>query len=228
MGEPTTGGREQGRDQAGGRGTRAWASRRQEHASRGEPAAATAVSNQPQSAIDLQQNRDEPNPSHFVPKPNTCKFGWTRCRCCRRKRLLPFANKGDVNRAPSPAISSELTPAISSDARREKGLNATTVFQRIDVVSKDFDNIVDVELGGPWPLPPVELTATLAHKFGIIGEVGKDTCHKSDTDTWRLKMRTRDAATFGHVALACNATVEFIDNLESTLIGGFTLPRAAG
>ena len=46
------------------------------------------------------------------------------------------------------------------------------VFQRIDVVSKDFDNIVDVELGGPWPLPPVELTATLAHKFGIIGEVG--------------------------------------------------------
>uniref|UniRef100_I1PTI1 Plastid lipid-associated protein/fibrillin conserved domain-containing protein n=1 Tax=Oryza glaberrima TaxID=4538 RepID=I1PTI1_ORYGL len=46
------------------------------------------------------------------------------------------------------------------------------VFQRIDVVSKDFDNIVDVELGGPWPLPPMELTATLAHKFGIIGKVG--------------------------------------------------------
>jgi hypothetical protein len=44
------------------------------------------------------------------------------------------------------------------------------VFQRIDVVSKDFDNIVDVELGAPWPLPPVELTATLAHKFEIIGE----------------------------------------------------------
>nr|AAR26484.1 harpin binding protein 1 [Oryza sativa Indica Group] len=43
------------------------------------------------------------------------------------------------------------------------------VFQRIDVVSKDFDNIVDVELGAPWPLPPVELTATLAHKFEIIG-----------------------------------------------------------
>uniref|UniRef100_A0A0E0I8T6 Plastid lipid-associated protein/fibrillin conserved domain-containing protein n=1 Tax=Oryza nivara TaxID=4536 RepID=A0A0E0I8T6_ORYNI len=43
------------------------------------------------------------------------------------------------------------------------------VFQRIDVVSKDFDNIVDVELGAPWPLPPVELMSTLAHKFEIIG-----------------------------------------------------------
>uniref|UniRef100_A0A0E0PKE1 Uncharacterized protein n=1 Tax=Oryza rufipogon TaxID=4529 RepID=A0A0E0PKE1_ORYRU len=46
------------------------------------------------------------------------------------------------------------------------------VFQRIDVVSKDFGNIVDVELGGPWLLLPVEVMATLAHKFGIIGEVG--------------------------------------------------------
>ncbi|KAJ4838225.1 Plastid-lipid-associated protein 6, chloroplastic [Turnera subulata] len=43
------------------------------------------------------------------------------------------------------------------------------VFQRIDVVSKDFDNIVELELGAPWPLPPVELTATLAHKFELIG-----------------------------------------------------------
>uniref|UniRef100_A0A0D9ZX62 Plastid lipid-associated protein/fibrillin conserved domain-containing protein n=1 Tax=Oryza glumipatula TaxID=40148 RepID=A0A0D9ZX62_9ORYZ len=46
------------------------------------------------------------------------------------------------------------------------------VFKRIDVVSKDFGNIVDVELGGPWLLLPVEVMATLAHKFGIIGEVG--------------------------------------------------------
>uniref|UniRef100_A0A0D9XTU1 Plastid lipid-associated protein/fibrillin conserved domain-containing protein n=1 Tax=Leersia perrieri TaxID=77586 RepID=A0A0D9XTU1_9ORYZ len=46
------------------------------------------------------------------------------------------------------------------------------VFQRIDVVSKDFDNIVEVELGAPWPLPPVELTATLAHKFEIVGTSG--------------------------------------------------------
>ncbi|KAF2314006.1 hypothetical protein GH714_021452 [Hevea brasiliensis] len=43
------------------------------------------------------------------------------------------------------------------------------VFQRIDVLSKDFDNIVELELGAPWPLPPVEVTATLAHKFELIG-----------------------------------------------------------
>ncbi|KAI3746716.1 hypothetical protein L6452_09155 [Arctium lappa] len=43
------------------------------------------------------------------------------------------------------------------------------VFQRIDTVSKDFDNIVELQLGTPWPLQPVEVTATLAHKFEIIG-----------------------------------------------------------
>ncbi|KAG9445777.1 hypothetical protein H6P81_011905 [Aristolochia fimbriata] len=43
------------------------------------------------------------------------------------------------------------------------------VFQRIDVFSKDFDNIVELELGTPWPLPPVEVTATLAHKFELLG-----------------------------------------------------------
>ncbi|XP_010670993.2 plastid-lipid-associated protein 6, chloroplastic [Beta vulgaris subsp. vulgaris] len=43
------------------------------------------------------------------------------------------------------------------------------VYQRIDVVNKDFDNIVEIELGAPWPLPPVEVTATLAHKFELIG-----------------------------------------------------------
>ncbi|GJT53313.1 putative plastid-lipid-associated protein 6, chloroplastic [Tanacetum coccineum] len=43
------------------------------------------------------------------------------------------------------------------------------VFQRIDILSKDFDNIVELELGAPWPLQPVEVTATLAHKFEIIG-----------------------------------------------------------
>ena len=42
-------------------------------------------------------------------------------------------------------------------------------FQRIDTLSKDFDNIVDLQLGAPWPLPPVEVTATLAHKFELIG-----------------------------------------------------------
>ncbi|KAL3828265.1 hypothetical protein ACJIZ3_017067 [Penstemon smallii] len=43
------------------------------------------------------------------------------------------------------------------------------VFQRIDIFSKDFDNIVELELGAPWPLQPIEVTATLAHKFEIIG-----------------------------------------------------------
>ncbi|RZB44982.1 Plastid-lipid-associated protein 6, chloroplastic isoform B [Glycine soja] len=43
------------------------------------------------------------------------------------------------------------------------------VFQRIDILSKDFDNIVELQLGAPWPLPPLEATATLAHKFELIG-----------------------------------------------------------
>lgn len=43
------------------------------------------------------------------------------------------------------------------------------MFQRIDVVSKDFDNIAEVEIGAPWPFPPVEATATLAHKFELLG-----------------------------------------------------------
>ncbi|MED6169938.1 Plastid-lipid-associated protein 6, chloroplastic, variant 2 [Stylosanthes scabra] len=43
------------------------------------------------------------------------------------------------------------------------------VFQRIDILSKDFDNIVEVQLGAPWPLPPLDATATLAHKFELIG-----------------------------------------------------------
>lgn len=46
------------------------------------------------------------------------------------------------------------------------------VFQRIDILSKDFDNIVELELGAPWPLQPIEVTATLAHKFEIIGKSG--------------------------------------------------------
>lgn len=43
------------------------------------------------------------------------------------------------------------------------------VFQRIDILSKDFDNIVEVQLGAPWPLPQINATATLAHKFELIG-----------------------------------------------------------
>ncbi|KAF3791531.1 putative plastid-lipid-associated protein 6 [Nymphaea thermarum] len=44
------------------------------------------------------------------------------------------------------------------------------VFQRIDVVNKDFDNIVELQIGTPWPIPPFEVTATLAHKFELIGD----------------------------------------------------------
>ncbi|KAE9453000.1 hypothetical protein C3L33_15087, partial [Rhododendron williamsianum] len=40
---------------------------------------------------------------------------------------------------------------------------------QIDILSKDFDNIVDLKLGTPWPIPPIEVTATLAHKFELIG-----------------------------------------------------------
>ncbi|KAL5711934.1 Plastid-lipid-associated protein 6 [Ranunculus cassubicifolius] len=43
------------------------------------------------------------------------------------------------------------------------------VFQRIDIFSKDFNNIVEVQLGTPWPFPPIEATATLAHKFEVMG-----------------------------------------------------------
>ncbi|WOL05180.1 putative plastid-lipid-associated protein 6, chloroplastic [Canna indica] len=42
-------------------------------------------------------------------------------------------------------------------------------FQRIDIVSNDFDNIVELQFGTPWPFPQVEATATLAHKFEIVG-----------------------------------------------------------
>ncbi|KAJ6981496.1 hypothetical protein NC653_024786 [Populus alba x Populus x berolinensis] len=42
-------------------------------------------------------------------------------------------------------------------------LPISLVFQRIDVQGKDFDNIVELELGAPWPLQSVEVTATLTH-----------------------------------------------------------------
>lgn len=48
--------------------------------------------------------------------------------------------------------------------------DANQVIQRIDVLSKDFDNIVELQFGTPWPIPPIEATATLAHKFEVIGE----------------------------------------------------------
>ena len=58
------------------------------------------------------------------------------------------------------------------------------VFQRIDVVSRDLDNIVELELGAPWPLPPLEATATLAHKFEVVGTSGvKITFEKTTVKT---------------------------------------------
>ncbi|CAK9214488.1 unnamed protein product [Sphagnum troendelagicum] len=44
------------------------------------------------------------------------------------------------------------------------------VYQRIDVLSKELDNIVDLRIGTPWPLPTLELTACLAHSFELTGQ----------------------------------------------------------
>ncbi|KAK9087515.1 hypothetical protein Syun_029909 [Stephania yunnanensis] len=68
-----------------------------------------------------------------------------------------FSNRTLGGSRPGPSIGSLLPIALGQ------------VFQRIDAVSKDFDNIVELQLGTPWPFPPVELTATLAHKFELIG-----------------------------------------------------------
>ncbi|KAG2314115.1 hypothetical protein Bca52824_017237 [Brassica carinata] len=63
------------------------------------------------------------------------------------------------------AFSSRLLLVVS----RQLGDVSDVVFQRIDVFSKDFDNRAEVEIGAPWPLPPLEATATLAHKFELLG-----------------------------------------------------------
>ncbi|KAG6552315.1 hypothetical protein Mapa_006168 [Marchantia paleacea] len=44
-----------------------------------------------------------------------------------------------------------------------------SVYQRIDVVTRELDNIVDLRFPAPWPLPPLEVTATLAHSFELAG-----------------------------------------------------------
>jgi hypothetical protein len=46
------------------------------------------------------------------------------------------------------------------------------VYQRIDVASKELDNIVDLRIGTPWPLPPIEVEATLAHSFEVTSTNG--------------------------------------------------------
>lgn len=43
------------------------------------------------------------------------------------------------------------------------------VFQRIDIVGREFDNIVNLQIFTPWPLPLIEVTANLAHRFELIG-----------------------------------------------------------
>ncbi|CAM6091493.1 unnamed protein product [Calypogeia fissa] len=43
------------------------------------------------------------------------------------------------------------------------------VSQRIDVASRELDNIVDLNIPTPWPLPPIQVTATLAHRFELTG-----------------------------------------------------------
>ncbi|KAK9146354.1 hypothetical protein Sjap_006257 [Stephania japonica] len=68
-----------------------------------------------------------------------------------------FSNRTLGGSRPGPSIGSLLPITLGQ------------VFQRIDAVSKDFDNIVELQLGTPWPFPPVELTAILAHKFELIG-----------------------------------------------------------
>ncbi|GER44253.1 harpin binding protein 1 [Striga asiatica] len=54
----------------------------------------------------------------------------------------------------------------------------------MDVDDGNFDNIVELELGAPWPFPPLEVTATLAHKFEVIGTKGvKITFEKTTVKT---------------------------------------------
>lgn len=44
------------------------------------------------------------------------------------------------------------------------------VYQRIDVLARELDNIVELQINTPWPFPPIRVTATLAHTFEISGD----------------------------------------------------------
>ncbi|BBN18557.1 hypothetical protein MPTK1_8g03430 [Marchantia polymorpha subsp. ruderalis] len=48
-------------------------------------------------------------------------------------------------------------------------LSLGSVYQRIDVATRELDNIVDLRVLAPWPLPALEVTATLAHSFELAG-----------------------------------------------------------
>jgi hypothetical protein len=37
------------------------------------------------------------------------------------------------------------------------------------VANRELDNIVDLNIPTPWPLPPVQVIATLAHSFEVSG-----------------------------------------------------------
>ncbi|MCO5613080.1 hypothetical protein L7F22_067354 [Adiantum nelumboides] len=44
------------------------------------------------------------------------------------------------------------------------------VYQRVDVLARELDNIVVLQVRSPWPFPPVDITATLAHTFVVVGD----------------------------------------------------------
>lgn len=43
------------------------------------------------------------------------------------------------------------------------------VYQRIDVPTRELDNIVELNIPTLWPVPPIQVTATLAHSFELTG-----------------------------------------------------------
>ncbi|CAI5537471.1 unnamed protein product, partial [Closterium sp. Naga37s-1] len=43
------------------------------------------------------------------------------------------------------------------------------VTQRVDVTAKELDNIVELRVSAPWPLPALEATASLQHTFQLTG-----------------------------------------------------------
>ena len=44
------------------------------------------------------------------------------------------------------------------------------VYQRVDVSAAELDNIVTLDIVGPWPIPAIQVTATLAHSLQTFGE----------------------------------------------------------
>ena len=40
------------------------------------------------------------------------------------------------------------------------------------MATKELDNILDLRIGTPWPLPPFEVTASLDHTFEVTSDNG--------------------------------------------------------